>query len=263
MEQSSTRQPTGSTAGSQAVDRAAALLDLIVAAGEPRSFTSLVEELGLAKSTTSRLLQALERNRLVQRDRDGLFRPGALFALYAARHNAVHDLAELAQPALDRLAAATGETANFAVPRGDVVVQVSQADGRYLLGATSWVDVEVPPHCSALGKIFYAFGRMALPEGPLEARTSATIVTRAGLESDVAVTRRRGWAIAAEELEVGLVAVAAPVRGPDGTVVGAVSVSGPTARIPAERLPVLGALVAEQALSVSTQLGFTRKVGAA
>ncbi len=266
MEQSSTRQPTGSTAGSQAVDRAAALLDLIVASGEPRSFTSLVDELGLAKSTTSRLLQALERNRLVQRDRDGLFRPGALFALYAARHNAgshLHDLAELAQPALDRLAGTTGETANFAVPRGGVVVQVSQADGRYLLGATSWVDVEVPPHCSALGKIFYAFGRIPLPEGPLEARTPATIVTRAGLESDVAVVRRRGWAIAAEELEVGLVAVAAPVRGPDGTVVGALSVSGPTARIPAERLPALGALVAEQALSVSIHLGFSRKVGAA
>ncbi|MBL8929708.1 MAG: IclR family transcriptional regulator [Kineosporiaceae bacterium] len=265
MEQSTGRTAVG-TAGSQAVDRAAALLDLIVTADQARTFTWLVEELGLARSTTSRLLQALERNRLVQRDRQGSFRPGALFALYAARHNAgnqLHDLAELAQPALDRLAQQTGETANFAVPRADGVVQVSQVDGRYLLGATNWVDIEVPPHCSALGKVFYAFGRLPLPEGPLEARTPSTIVNRAALDADLAVVRRRGWAAAVEELEVGLVAVAAPVRGPDGAVVGAVSVSGPTARIPADRLPGLGTLVAEQAMTVSTQLGFSRKVGAA
>ena len=63
--------------GSQAVDRASALLTLVVESGAPRTFTSLVDELGLAKSTTSRLLQALERSRLVQRDRAGAFRPGA------------------------------------------------------------------------------------------------------------------------------------------------------------------------------------------
>ena len=57
--------------GSQAVDRASALLTLVVEAGAPRTFTSLVDELGLAKSTTSRLLQALERSRLVQRDQAG------------------------------------------------------------------------------------------------------------------------------------------------------------------------------------------------
>ena len=52
--------------GSQAVDRASALLTLVVESGAPRTFTSLVDELGLAKSTTSRLLQALERSRLVR-----------------------------------------------------------------------------------------------------------------------------------------------------------------------------------------------------
>ena len=66
--------------GSQAVDRASALLTLVVESGGPRTFTSLVDELGLAKSTTSRLLQALERSRLIQRDHAGAFRPGALFS---------------------------------------------------------------------------------------------------------------------------------------------------------------------------------------
>jgi IclR family transcriptional regulator, acetate operon repressor len=252
-------------AGSQAVDRAAALLALVVVAGEPRSFTSLAEEAGLAKSTTSRLLQALERGRLVQRDRAGCFRPGALFAGYAARPSTVHDLVELAGAALERLAEASGETVNFAVPRGDGVVQVAQVDGRYLLGATNWVGVEVPPHCSALGKVFYAFGRLPLPAGRLERRTPATIAGREELERDLAEVRRRGYAVACEELEVGLTAVAAAVRGADGGVVGAVSVSGPSARLPRNRLPSLGDLLVAQCRSISALLGnpVDRKEGAA
>lgn len=250
-----------SAPGSQAVDRAGTLLALIVQAGEPRSFTWLAAETGLARSTTSRLLQALERSRLVQRDRAGCYRPGALFAVYAARSSAVHDLAELTQPALDRLAEITGETANFAVPRGDAVVQVAQADGHFLLGATNWVDVEVPPHCSALGKVFYAVGRLKLPAGPLPARTPHTLTSHDDLDRELAEVRRRGWASAWEELEVGLAAVAAPVHGPDGAVVGAISVSGPTARIPKDSLPALGATVREQAGRTSTLLGHVHHPG--
>jgi IclR family acetate operon transcriptional repressor len=255
--------PAAARSGSQSVDRAAALLDLVVSAPQPRSFTSLVDELGLAKSTTSRLLHALERNRLVQRDRTGAFRAGAVFAAYAARQNAVHDLVELAQPALDRLAAESGETANFAIPRGHDVVEVSQSDGRYLLGATNWVGLTVPPHCSAQGKVFLAFERLTVSGDDLVARTPSTIVTMAGLARELDDVRRRGWAGAWEELEVGLAAVAAPVRGPSGVVVGALSISGPTARITRERLRSLGQLVAVQAAAVSTQLGYPRKVGAA
>jgi DNA-binding IclR family transcriptional regulator len=256
-------ETSAAPSGSQSVDRAASLLDVIVSSSEPRTFTSLVDELGLAKSTTSRLLHALERGRLVQRDRDGSFRAGALFAVYAARQSAVHDLAELTQPTLDRLAELTGETANFAVPRGDGVVQVAQADGRFLLGATNWVGVEVPSHCSAQGKVLYAFDRLALPPGPLERRTEATITTPEALAAELADIRRQGWASTWEELEVGLAAVAAPVRSAGGTVIGALSLSGPTARIAADRLPRLAALVAEHASLVSTQLGYSRKAGAA
>lgn len=254
---------TAAPPGSQAVDRAAALLDLVVTADEPQTFSSLVDELELARSTTSRLLGALERNRLVQRDRNGSYRAGALFALYAARQTAVQDLAELVQPVLDRVAEESGETATFGVPRGEQVVQAGQADGRYLLGATNWEGLHVPAHCSAQGKVLMAFGQIPLPSGPLESRTPATITTRAALMEDLAEIRRRGWGCTWEELEAGLVAVGAPVRGSSGVVVGAISVSGPTARIPRERLRALSQLVVVQAAAVSTQLGFPRKAGAA
>src|SRR5690606_28196185 len=139
--------------GTQAIDRAARLLTLIVQSDEPRTFTSLVDELDLAKSTTSRLLQALERNWLVRRDRDGAYRPGPLFTQYAARHNPVDDLVRAAEPILQRLGDDLGETINLSVPRGDAVVQVAQVDSKYRLSATNWMDVDTPPHCSALGKI--------------------------------------------------------------------------------------------------------------
>ncbi|MFN0282587.1 MAG: IclR family transcriptional regulator [Kineosporiaceae bacterium] len=258
--------PAGSQAGSQAVDRAAALLALVVESGEPRTFTSLVEAAGLAKSTTSRLLHALERGRLVQRDRSGSFRPGPVFAVYAARQQTMHDLVALLRPAMDRLAASTGETVTFAVPRGDGVVQVAQADGRYLLGTTNWVGVDVPPHCSAQGKVFYAFGRLQLPVHPaLPRRTPSTVATLAQLERDLLDVRRRGWAVANEELEIGLVAVAAPVRATDGLVLGALSVSGPTARIPAGRLAAVGEALVTEARKVSALLGYhhSGKEGAA
>jgi DNA-binding IclR family transcriptional regulator len=238
------------------VDRAAALLALIVESGEPRTFTSLVDELGLAKSTTSRLLHALERNRLVRRDRAGMFRAGPLFAVYAAQHDTSQDVLDVAQPTLDEIGEQTGETVNLAVPRGEEVVQVAQVDSSYLLGLTNWLDVSVPPHCSALGKIFFAYKAMTLPDGQLASLPRGRALSRRELEADLAETVRRGWAMTWEELEEGLAAVAAPIRARDGSVVAAVSVSGPTNRITKSDVPRLGEQLAGQTLVISRQLGY-------
>lgn len=255
--------PRARSSGSQSIDRACALLDAVVSAPEPRTYTSLVEEFDLARSTTSRLLSALERNNLLQRDRSGTYRPGALFAVYAAQQNPMTDLAELVHPFLEVLAEETGETATFGVARGKEVVQVDQADGRYLLGTTNWMGVDAPAHCSAVGKVLLAFGRLPIPSAPMPPRTPATITSPARLQSELTTVRRSGWAFTWEELEPGLTAVAAPVRGGTGSVIGAIAVSGPTARISREGAGPLSKLVIAQAAAVSAQLGSSRKVGAA
>jgi IclR family acetate operon transcriptional repressor len=241
--------------GTQAVDRAGALLALVVESGAPRTFTSLVSELGLAKSTTSRLLQALERNRLLQRDRNGAFRPGPLFSTYAARPSALTDLVELARPTLQRIGELTEETVNLSVPRGHEVVQIAQIDSRYLLGSTNWVGVDVPAHCTALGKVLYAFDALPLPSGVLERPTPHSVVDQAQLRRALAEVRRRGWAVSLDELEVGLGAVAGPVHGVDGAVVAAVSVSGPTTRINDHGITRLGDLLVTELRGLSAQLG--------
>ncbi|MGH3735722.1 MAG: IclR family transcriptional regulator [Micromonosporaceae bacterium] len=239
--------------GTQAIDRAAMLLTLVAQSDEPRSFTSLVEELELAKSTTSRLLQALERHHLVRRDSDGAFCPGALFTQFAARHDPADDLVRIAEPALQRLGEAVGETINLSVPRGGAVVQVAQVDSTYRLGAANWMGVDTPPHCTAIGKIFYAYGTLPLPAGRLERRTASTLATRRALEQDLEAVSRRGYALTRDELEPGLAAIAAPIRHRDGSVVAAVSVSGPTARTD-ERLEHIAKLLVTECGAISTQL---------
>src|SRR2546423_5414792 len=89
--------------GTQAVDRAARLLSEVVHSADPMTFTGLSTATGLAKSTTSRLLLALERNGLVRRDDHGRFLPGEMFVSFAWRGGAEAGLVAVAQPLLERL----------------------------------------------------------------------------------------------------------------------------------------------------------------
>jgi len=251
-----------SPTGTQAVDRAAQLLIEVARHRDPVSFTELTVASGLAKSTTSRLLTALERNGLVRRNESGRFSPGEVFLSYAWRGGAEADLVSVAQPTLAQLGEQTGETVNLGVPRdGGVVEQIAQVDSRYLIGGTNWVGLAVPLHCAALGKVLLAFGAAELPKGRLEQRTNRTITSRAALAAELAAVRERGYAVTIEELEPGLVAVAAPVfvcgtlaSGP--TAVAALSVSGPASRLAAGgQLPAAAAACMAAARSLSALLG--------
>ncbi len=248
--------------GTQAIDRAAELLSRVVLADEPPYFGDLVHDSGLAKSTATRLLQALERHRLVHRVPDGSYEAGPLFALYATRHEPNAELIRVARPVLEALSEATGETVNLAMVRGHTVVQVAQIDSTFLLGTTNWVDLEVPAHCSALGKVFYAEGVIAVPDAEMERRTATTITDPGAFTRSLAQVRAQGYAEALGELETGLDAVAAPVRDRTGNVVAALGISGPSSRFGAGRR--LGALLRSHAEELSEILGHRkRKDGAA
>jgi IclR family transcriptional regulator, acetate operon repressor len=262
-----------SPTGTQAVDRAAQLLVEVARRRDPMSFTELTAASGLAKSTTSRLLTALERNGLVRRDESGRFSPGEVFLSYAWRGGAEADLVSIAQPALTRLGEQTGETVNLGVPHeGGLVEQIAQVDSRYLIGGTNWVGLTVPLHCAALGKVLLAFGAAELPKGRLEQRTSRTIISRVALAAELAAVRERGYAVTIEELEPGLVAVAAPVFvggsvAGQATAVAALSVSGPAGRLAGDRLPTAAEACMAAARSLSAVLGHnvrtTQEEGAA
>ena len=256
--------------GTQAVDRAARLLSEVVHAADPVSFTELAEVTGLAKSTTSRLLLALERNHLVRRDDHGRFLPGEMFVSFAWRGGADTSLVAVAQPFLDRLGKATGETVNLGVAAGSTVEQIAQVDCTYLIGGTNWIGRPVPLHASGIGKVLLAYGAAKLPNGDLARCTDKTITSEAALRAELASVRARGYAITDEELEPGLIALAAPVYGFDGAVVAALSVSAPAARMTRDRLTVAAGHCVAEAAGLSAVLGYrqraarqTRKQGAA
>jgi DNA-binding IclR family transcriptional regulator len=251
------------TTGTQAVDRAALLVATVVRADEPLTFAHLHEEVGLPKSTTSRLLTALERAELLERNDAGSYVAGPLFWLYATRHDPWEELVRLARPTLERVGADTGETVNLAVARGDRVVQVAQVDSAYLLGTRDWTTVDVPTHCSALGKVLLAHDVIGVGDGPLEQLTPHTVIDREALRGELAQVVRRGWASTIDELEIGLSGVSAPVRGSGGEVIAALGISGPSTRLE-DRRDEVGRLLITRAEQLSRLLRrSTRKEGVA
>jgi len=244
------RQP-----GTQAIDRAAELLVRVVEGSRPLALGELAETSGLPKSTTSRLVSALERHGLVQRigERGGL-RPGPVLLRFAQRGVPDANLVDLGEEALRWLGDASGETINLAVPTPGGVEHLAQRDSRHFVGVTSWVGRRVPLHVAANGKVFLAFGAAPVP-ARLDALTPETITDRAALDEELERVRVRGYATARDELELGLSAMAAPVRGADDAVVAALSISAPTARLPAERVELLAPVLLEQAGELSRRLG--------
>jgi DNA-binding IclR family transcriptional regulator len=223
--------------GTQAIDRAAQLLVRVVESAQPPSVGELAEGAGLPKSTTSRLLGALERQGLLQRLGDrGRLTPGPVLLRYASR-DASSGLVELASPSLRRLAEASGETINLAVPGPEGVEHLAQEDTEHLVGVTDWVGRRVPFELAANGKCFLAFG------GTRE------------LTAELQRVRARGWATSIDELELGLSALAAPVFGPGDTPIAALSISGPTARLTSDRIASLAPLLVDEAIQLAQRLG--------
>ncbi len=249
--------------GTQAVDRATSLLIAIINAPKPPLLSELARELKLPKSTTSRILGALERQGLIRRDRDGAYLGGDVLMRFASTQNQDSTLVNKMRPVLENLAAKTSESVNLAVPGNNELKLIDQVDGQYLLGATNWVGRHVPYHASALGKVLLAFGAAQIPSGALQGKTSRTITSRAQLSKELEKVRKSGLAIIDNELEDGLVAVAAPVFGPTGLVVAAISISGPDARISKDDLNKFGELIIKELKKQNVASKLTGKAGAA
>ena len=165
--------------GTQAIDRAAQLLVLVVESDESSSVGELAEAAGLPKSTVSRVVSALERQGLVQRQGSrGGIRPGPVLLGLARRGVSGDDIVALCRDTLERLGEASGETIDLAVPvPGGSELYLDQVDSRHFLGTVNWVGRRLPHHCTSVGKVFMAFGAASSP-ARLERFTPATITDR-------------------------------------------------------------------------------------
>src|SRR5262245_3530860 len=196
--------------------------------------TQIGRALGLPKSSAHRMLAALSRRGLVERDAAGRYRPG--IGLVALARGALdrEPVVAAARPILEAEAEALGETVFRVGARGGRLLVLDKAEGTGFLRAAPSVGAAVPVHATAAGKLYLAFGEgdIAWPEGSVDRFTPRTPADRASLEREVARARRRGFAENREEWIPGLAVVAAPVRS-RGRLLGVVCVAASAARLDA------------------------------
>jgi DNA-binding IclR family transcriptional regulator len=255
---SRSRPLSGREHGLQSVERAITLMQVLAASG-PARVTDLAEELGVHKSTASRLLATLERRGLADRLEDGAsFVLGSGVALLAANAARPRSMSEVAHPILTGLAGAVGETVSINVLTDDGhVLTIEQAIGPRGITGFNWLGQRSTAPATAAGRVLLANispGRAAnilcSEVDPLVDHT----VDRHGLLDDLPRIRLLGFATCRDDLEVGLSAVAAPVFGSTG-VTAAVSASGPTMRIFGHRHHEITQRVMDAAEQLSARLG--------
>jgi DNA-binding IclR family transcriptional regulator len=244
----------------QSVDRAVAILEILARDGEA-GVTEVARELGVHKSTASRLLAALDRRELVSQDTArGRFRLGVGLVRLAGAAGRSLDVVQESRPVCRALARQVGETVNLAILSGRDALYLDQVAGPAALSPHNWAGQRIPLHATSDGKVLLAYlsqaelARCLTP--PLRRFTDRTITTLDELSPVLAEVRQRGFATAVDELEAGLTAIAAPVRNEEGRVVASISASGPSFRIPADRIGQVAESVRRAAAEVSRRLGW-------
>ncbi|MEU3995825.1 IclR family transcriptional regulator [Streptomyces sp. PDY-4] len=250
----------GTPSAVQSVDRAVTVLEILARHGEA-GVTEIAGELGVHKSTAFRLLGVLENRGLVAQTKDrGKYHLGAGVLRLAGAAAVRLDISQEGVPVCRELADELGETVNIAVLDDDAAVNIMQARGTASVTAQNWLGRRTPLHATAGGKVFLAHVEPAVREAhfgrPLRRFTERTVTTASALRGELETVVERGYATTLEELEPGLAAVAAPVRSHDGSVIAAISVSGPVYRLTAVRLPELGSRTATAAAGLSRRMGY-------
>ncbi|MEU5876213.1 IclR family transcriptional regulator [Spirillospora sp. NPDC047279] len=250
----------------QSVERAASVLNAFLAGRPELRVSDVAKATGLGTSTASRLLATLESLDFVERDPiSGLYRLGTapitLGGVALNQHPVHREARQIAQD----LAAVLGLGANVAVRRGDTMFYLLNFEGRNAPRSFVLTGQRKPLHATGIGKC------LLLALDPAERRamiprptgfTPYTITEHERLDEELAVAAHRGYATEIEELALSRACVAAPIRDASGTIVAAISISGPLSVIdlPA-RQDELARVVIESADSISVGLGYVGPVG--
>jgi DNA-binding IclR family transcriptional regulator len=249
----------GRVGGIQSVERAIQILQILAHNGRT-GVGEVAAELGVHRSTASRLLSALETGDLVEQDvARGKYDVGIGVLRLASTVSARLSVVQRVRPILDRLAEEFGETANLAVCQSGRAVNVDQAIGRWQLTTYDWIGNATPLHATASGKILLAEMSGAkrsetLGRRPLSRHTDATITNRRELNAHLRDVQETGYAFTISEFVVGLNAAAVGVRDHRGVLAGSISLSGPDIRFDPREPAIRNGLLAAGA-EASARMG--------
>ncbi|MEU6084874.1 IclR family transcriptional regulator [Streptomyces sp. NPDC047108] len=245
----------------QSVDRAVSVLEILAQRGEA-GVSEVAAEIDVHKSTAFRLLGALEARGLVEQAAErGKYRLGFGIVRLAGAVTDRIDITQQGRPVCERLAEQIGETVNIAVLQEHYAINLYQVRGPGAVTAHNWVGQLTPPHATSSGKILLAHlstkdRTELLKETGLKKVTARTMTSKVKLEKSLTEARERGYSLTQGEFEVGLHAMAAPIRSRDGEVVAALSASGPGYRFTEERMHELAPVLVDGAEEISHRLGY-------
>ncbi len=223
--------------------------------------TTLATRLRLAKSTVHRLATTLTSSRFLEQNSEtGKYRLGlALFELGALVRRRM-DVANEARPKLRELLEKTGETVQLGIVDHFSVLYVYEMESRRAIRMAAAVGARAPLHCTAVGKVLLAsqpqdYVKQVLELG-LTSYTPKTMTRREPVLAMLAEVNARDYATDDEESEIGLRAIASPVRNHTGTVIAAVGVAAPVQRMNKKAMQTCVPDVLATAKAISARLGY-------
>jgi len=221
------------------LDRAAAILGAFDAAHRELTLAALVARCGLPRSTTHRAADRMIRLGWLDKPADRYRIGNRLFEIASLAPIRL-ELREAVSPFLQDLHTATRNTVQLGVLDGTQILVVEKITGHRAMPMLSQVGGVIPAFCSALGRAILAYSEPEVIDaalaGPLPARTPRTLTNRIAIMRELTTVPERGWAIDREEGNIGVSCVAAPIFGPLGAVVAALSVTGPSQLVRADRI---------------------------
>jgi IclR family transcriptional regulator, acetate operon repressor len=250
--------------GTQAVLRALSLLKAFTDERPEWNLADLARAVGLNKTTTYRLLTALESEGLVARSQEGdAYRLGPEMIVLGGRAMRSNTLLSAGRPELELLAKQTRETVTIEVLADGKVLTLDEIPGNYLVGSTPEVGSAWPAHATSTGKLLLAYLPPAelktFLKAPLLQLTPYTVTAVETLRQELAQIREQEFAVGHQELEIGFVSIAIPIRNHTGQAVAALSVGGSSARWNEAKIEEITPLVQAAAGRISARLGFRPK----
>jgi DNA-binding IclR family transcriptional regulator len=219
------------------LDRAFSILQIVARHPAGIGVSAVAAELELAKSTTSRLLAAMDSWEIVERTADNRFKIGPEPVRWLGHQAFTATLPALARPILQRIADETGEAAAICILQGFQVLYLDHVQSYQDIQVRDWTGEVIPLHVSSAGKVLLAHSKPDFVEAflqrPLAAFTDRSTITPEKLREELSATKIRGYALTDEEYAEGIIGLAAPVFNGDGDVVAAVNVYGPRFRLSA------------------------------
>ena len=243
----------------QVIDRMMVLIEALLAADDAAPLKTLALAARLHPSTAHRILNVMVGIGFADRGESGTYRLGMRFLELGNAVRARISVREVALPCMRELAAATGETVNLSVRRGDEIMYVERtAEHRSMMRVVQVVGARAPLHITAAGKLFLAADSIEAVKDyaartGLAARTPHSVKSLAALTRELANVRKQGIALDQEEAEAGVRCIASGIRDDTGRLNAALSVSAPAERQkPAAWTPLIRAAAAR----ISHALGF-------